>query len=57
LKHGGFVVSFCIDRMADLPTYNARKARFEVCQSLYWQFRPDIPKGTDTSKRVDALLL
>ena len=57
LKYGGMALMFSIDRMADLPTYNARKNGFDVCQSVYWKFKSGMPKGTNTSKRVDALII
>jgi DNA modification methylase len=57
IKHGSFVLLFSIDRFIDLPTYNARRNGFDVCQSVYWKFKQGMPKGTNTSKRVDALIL
>lgn len=57
LKHGGYALTFSIDRLVDLPTYNARKAGFDVCQSIYWKFKQGMPKGTSSRKRAEALLL
>lgn len=57
LKYGGYSLVFSVDRLVDLPMYYARKAGFDICQSLYWQFGQGMPKGTDARKRVEALIL
>lgn len=56
LKHGGFAITFSIDRLVDLPMYNARRAGFDICQSLYWEFKQGIPKGTKSRQRAEALI-
>lgn len=56
LKYGGYCLLFSIDRFVDLPMYNARRADFDVCQSIYWKFRQGMPKGSDSRKRIEALI-
>lgn len=56
LKHGGHLVMFGMDRQQFLFEYYAKLAGFNICQSLYWYYTSNMPKGADLSKAIDKKL-
>lgn len=56
LKYGGYLVMFGMDRQQFMFEYYAKLAGFIQCQSLYWYYTSNMPKGADLSKAIDKKL-
>lgn len=53
LKYGGYLVMFGMDRQQFMFEYYAKLAGFIICQSLYWYYTSNMPKGADLAREID----